>query len=79
VIDPATIPENRHRLIPRFADLVWPVAFTSDNPSVSEFRLHWETFPAWLREQFRLAAWALLNFPVPDGALARRARPCGRG
>ena len=25
VIDPATVPENRHRLIPRFADPVWPV------------------------------------------------------
>jgi hypothetical protein len=72
VIDPATIPENRHHLIPRFADPVWPVTFTSDNPSVSEFRLHWATFPAGLREQFRLAAWALLNFPVPDRALARR-------
>ncbi len=72
VIDPATIPENRHSLIPRFADSSWPVTFTSDNPSVAELRLHWETFPAGLREQFRLAAWALLNFPVPDQALAGR-------
>jgi hypothetical protein len=68
-IDPSTIPENRHHLIPRFADPAWPVTFTSDNPSVAELRLHWETFPAGLREQFRLAAWALLNFPVPDQAL----------
>ena len=72
VIDPATIPENRHHLIPRFADPVWPVTFTSDNPSVAELRLHWATFPDGLREQFRLAAWALLNFPVPDRVLARR-------
>lgn len=72
VIDPATVPENRHHLIPRLAEPVWPVTFTSDNPSVSEYRLHWSTFPDGLREQFRLAAWALLNFPAPDRAMARR-------
>jgi hypothetical protein len=72
VIDPATIPEDRRHLIPRFADPVWPVTFTSGNPSAGELRLHWATFPGGLREQFRLAAWALLNFPVPDRALARR-------
>jgi hypothetical protein len=72
VIDPATIPENRRHLVPRFADPVWPITFTSGNPSVAEVRLHWATFPAGLREQFRLAAWALLNFPVPDRVLARR-------
>ena len=72
VIDPATMPENRHHLIPRFADPVWPVTFTSRNPSAAELRLHWATFPDRLREQFRLAAWALLNFPVPDRALALR-------
>lgn len=72
VIDPATIPENRRHLIPRFADPIWPITFTSDNPSVSEVRLHWSTFPAELREQFRLAAWALLNFPLPDRVLAQR-------
>lgn len=72
VIDPASIPEDRRHLIPRFADPVWPVTFTSGNPSAAELRLHWDTFPARLREQFRLAAWALLNFPVPDRALARR-------
>jgi hypothetical protein len=72
VIDPATIPEDRRHLIPRFADPVWPITFTSDNPSVAEVRLHWATFPAGLREQFRHAAWALLNFPVPDRVLARR-------
>jgi hypothetical protein len=72
VIDPATMPEDRHHLIPRFADPVWPVTFTSSNPSAAELRLHWATFPDGLREQFRLAAWALLNFPVPDRALALR-------
>ena len=72
VIDPATMPENRHHLIPGFADPVWPVTFTSSNPSAAELRLHWATFPDRLREQFRLAAWALLNFPVPDRALALR-------
>ena len=72
VIDPSTMPDDRHHLIPRFADLVWPVTFTSSNPSAAELRLHWATFPDRLREQFRLAAWALLNFPVPDRALALR-------
>lgn len=72
VVDPTTIPHSCRHLIPRFDALVWPLTFTSDNPSVAEVQIHWATFPAALREQFRVAAWALLNFPVPDQMLTRQ-------
>ncbi|MFC5334703.1 site-specific integrase [Mycobacterium branderi] len=50
------------------------MTFSSTSPSVGTARIHWSAFPASLREQFRLAAWVLLNFPVPDTLLARKTR-----
>jgi hypothetical protein len=72
IIDPGTVTEPRRHLIPRFSDPVWPLAATSANPSVAEVQIHWASFPAGLREQFRLATWVLLNIPVPDPVLIRR-------
>ncbi|MBF6083168.1 integrase [Nocardia cyriacigeorgica] len=71
VVDPATVTEQRRELIPRFGDPVWSLTFISDNPSTTSDRIQWQTFPAELREQFRHAVWALLNFPVPDTVLTR--------
>jgi hypothetical protein len=39
---------------------------------VAEVQIHWASFPAGLREQFRLATRVLLNIPVPDSVLIRR-------
>jgi hypothetical protein len=73
VINPTQVPADRRHLIPEFGAPVWPITFTSDNPSVAQRQIHWATFPTGLREQFRHAAWALLNIPIPDRHLAGRS------
>lgn len=66
IMDPATVPEPRRHRIVRYDAPSWPVTFTSDAPSINERTWHWSTFPEPLREQMRLAAWTMLNHPVPD-------------
>ncbi|SIJ05582.1 phage integrase family protein [Mycobacteroides abscessus subsp. bolletii] len=66
IMDPATVPEPRRHRIVRYDAPSWPVSFISDGPSVAERCWHWVTFPEPLREQFRLAAWTMLNHPVPE-------------
>jgi hypothetical protein len=53
------------------------MTFASANPSIGTARIYWSAFPVTLREQFRLAGWVLLNFPVPDALLARKTRMRG--
>lgn len=57
--------------IPLFGDEWWPLRFYSANPSAPNNRIHWQKFPASLRESFRLAAWALFHVPVPHSFLAQ--------
>ncbi|MFD7641629.1 integrase [Kitasatospora sp. NPDC059795] len=45
----------------RYADGVWPLAPLSANPSAKTDAIHWAPCPEPLREQFRLAAWTMLN------------------
>jgi len=45
----------------RFADLDWPLAALTGNPSAPKITLHWQTWPAPFREEMRLAAWNLIN------------------
>lgn len=78
IIDPATVPEHRRRRIVRYDAPSWPVTFISDAPSISDRTWHWSTFPEPLREQIRLAAWTMLNHPVPEPHL-RPARLRRRG
>jgi len=66
IIDPATVPEGRRHRIARYDAPSWPVTFTSDAPSIADRTWHWSTFPQPLRDQFRLAAWTMLNHPVPE-------------
>lgn len=77
IMDPSAVPESRRDRIVRYDAPSWPVTFISDAPSVSERSWHWATFPESLREQIRLAAWTMLNHPVPDPHL--RPDRMGRG
>lgn len=61
--------------VPKVGDDVWPVRFFSNNPSMADVRIHWNTFPDRYREHFRLAVWALFNIPIPRELLAERAAP----
>lgn len=79
ILDPKTVPAPRRHRIVRYDAPAWPVTFTSDAPTTGDFTWHWSTFPAPLREQLRMAAWTMLNHPVPDAHLRpdrlRRGRP----
>jgi integrase len=77
IINPSTVDANRRALIPHYGAESWLMTFASANPSIGTARIHWSTFPLTLREPFRLAAWVLLNFPVPDALLARKTRMRG--
>jgi integrase len=45
----------------RYADPVWPLAPLTDDPSAPRPAVHWQGWPASLREEMRLAAWNLIN------------------
>jgi hypothetical protein len=77
IVDPSTVQADRRGLIPRYGAGSWLMTFASANPSIGTGRIHWSGFPVTLREQFRLAGWVLLNFPVPDTLLARKTRMRG--
>jgi hypothetical protein len=77
IVDPSTVQADRRALIPRYGAGSWLMTFASANPSIGTGRIHWSGFPVTLREQFRLAGWVLLNFPVPDTLLARKTRMRG--
>ncbi|MCW2630821.1 hypothetical protein [Mycobacterium sp.] len=77
IIDPSTVDADHRALIPRYDAESWLMTFASANPSIGTARIHWSAFPVTLREQFRLASWVLLNFPVPDALLARKTRMRG--
>lgn len=67
VIDPQLVAPERRALIPRYADATWVLRALIDNPSATIDYIYWERFPDTLREAFRHAAWALINYPLAPG------------
>src|ERR1017187_8257051 len=45
----------------RYADLAWPLAPLTGNPSVPKVVIGWDRWPAAFRDEMRLAAWNLIN------------------
>ncbi|RSN53992.1 integrase [Streptomyces sp. WAC 04229] len=74
---PAFLPERivaaHHGPPPRYADAVWSLAALEGNPSSNPVRIFWNTYPAPLREQFRLLAWSLINRELPGHFIAARS------
>ncbi|MEV2255940.1 integrase [Streptomyces sp. NPDC050147] len=72
---PAFLPDRvvaDHTPLPRYGDAIWPLAALEGNPAVQPKRLFWNSYPAPLREQFRLLAWLLINRPLPERFVAER-------
>ncbi|MFF5992898.1 integrase [Prauserella flavalba] len=70
LINPSTLPVWRRPFIPCYGDTNWSFHYLSDNPSASNDLIRWDRFPEIYREPLRHAAWALVNFPLPDADLA---------
>lgn len=63
----------------RYADLVWPLAALTGNPSATKVSIHWESWPATFRDEMRLAAWSLVNGQLrPTFTQVRATRLRGR-
>lgn len=73
LVDPATVPEDRRRFLPRYGDTVWSFLALTQNPSAPDDQIHWDDFPPGYRETLRHAAWALVNFPLSNTDLVRHA------
>ncbi len=52
-----------------YADEIWSLAQLVANPSASRPHLDWARFPAPLRPQVQLAAWTMINTPLPTSVL----------
>ncbi|WP_222513801.1 integrase [Streptomyces sp. CBG9] len=52
-----------------YADELWHLAPLVANPSASRPHLDWARFPEALRPQVRLAAWMMINTPLPASVL----------
>lgn len=53
-----------------YADEVWSLAPLVANPSASRPSLDWARFPDTVRPQVRMAAWMMINNPLPMSVLA---------
>ncbi|MFJ9530500.1 site-specific integrase [Streptomyces cyaneofuscatus] len=53
-----------------YADDIWSLAPLIANPSVSRPVLDWARFPGKARQQAQLAAWMMINTPLPASVLA---------
>jgi hypothetical protein len=52
-----------------YADEIWSLALLVANPSASRPSLDWGRFPEELRPQIQLAAWMMINTPLPSSVL----------
>ncbi|MFJ5548623.1 integrase [Streptomyces sp. NPDC093225] len=52
-----------------YADEVWSLAPLVANPSAYRPSLYWARFPDAVRPQMRLAAWTMINTPLPASVL----------
>jgi integrase len=75
VFDPQHISEDRRWMVPHYGDATWSLLALNKNPSAANEHIWWARFPDAHREQFRHAAWALINFPLPPRPLARLGAP----
>lgn len=55
-----------------YAANTWPLAPLVDNPSAARQIIHWNKFPAGVREEFRLLAWTMINDGLSNGFLHGR-------
>ncbi|MEU9061809.1 hypothetical protein AB0D13_23845 [Streptomyces sp. NPDC048430] len=53
-----------------YADELWHLAPLVANPSATRPHLDWARFPEALRPQVQLAAWKMINMPLPASMLA---------
>lgn len=75
IVDLQSVPGYRRHLVPKFDDEKWSLGVLSGHPSASGCGVRWRRFPEPLRDQFRLAGWALLNLPLPDLVVFRGGPP----
>ncbi|GAA4666497.1 hypothetical protein [Frondihabitans cladoniiphilus] len=52
-----------------YGDDAWNLAFLTDNPSSPAASIYWKTFSVQHRPAMRLAAWTLINVPIPSEIL----------
>ncbi|WP_335992362.1 hypothetical protein [Glycomyces sp. MUSA5-2] len=72
VFDPARAVVDDPDYIPVYGDQFWTLSALDGNPTRQSTRIDWSNFPAALREQFRLAAWGIINLPIPAELLSTR-------
>ncbi|MGW3690561.1 integrase [Streptomyces sp. NPDC005125] len=48
-----------------YGDAAWALDPINANPSTARDRIHWDPFPASLREDFRFLAWLMINTALP--------------
>ncbi|MFE7577110.1 integrase [Streptomyces sp. NPDC057521] len=68
-----------HRALPlhahlnaRYAAADWPLAPLNENPSSSNFTIHWCNCPTGLQDELRLIAWTLINGELRPSFLRER-------
>ncbi|MFG2945814.1 hypothetical protein [Streptomyces adustus] len=61
--------------MPRYGDESWSLLALTKNPSAADDIIHWSWFSDTYRETVRHAAWALVNYPLPDVHIAKHGAP----
>ncbi|MFI6797599.1 hypothetical protein [Streptosporangium canum] len=57
----------------RYGAELWPLAALTENPSSIKHAIHWNTCPAALRDELRLAAWTMINGELRPAFLVERS------
>lgn len=73
VFAPHALAEGYAGPVIRYGDGIWPMAPMNSNPSADAHAIHWNGFPAGLREEFRLIAWKMINGALTASFLRERS------
>ncbi|MFI0596548.1 integrase [Streptomyces griseus] len=69
VVDPSQVVAQGPVPVSIYADEVWSLAPLVANPSAYRPSLNWARFPDTVRPQMQMAAWTMINNPLPASVL----------